>query len=829
MSAEVASSLNRRDMLLATATAAILPLLPGHAYAAAAAEELKVGRDQAFDFTWKFFRGAGAFEAPDADDSQWRTLDLPHDWSIEDLPAEPGSGRIGPFDPRAPGGTANAFSIGGEGWYRKHFNIGALPPGSHVTVLFDGVYMESDVWLNGHHLGRRVHGYTPFHYDLTPHLRPGDNVLAVRVRNDGKNSRWYTGSGIYRRVTIDVVPQPARVEQWGVAVATRAITDHAAEIEVQTQLAGATPDLVLVSRVRSPAGVVVAESQASGRDRVSQSLDLPDPALWSPDTPVLYSLETELRRGSAVLDRVVTPFGVRVITFDATNGMQINGLGTKLRGGCLHHDNGLLGAAAYPDADDRRVRLLKARGYNAIRSSHYPASRSFRQACDRHGVMLIDEAFDMWRVSKNPQDYANHFAQNWQADIAAMVLSARNSPSVVMWSIGNEIPGRSTPEGVKTSWDLANAVRQLDPTRPVTAGINGFLGRPVIPDEATARKGRAGQPDESAAVFLDVVGYNYRLDRFDPDHLKRPDRVMYGSESYPKDLFAVWDRIDEKPYLIGDFVWSAMDYLGEAGMGTTTLSKSKVAMPSMPAWPWVINNPGDLDITGGRKAPSYARDVAWRVSPLEVAVQRPVPVGMFEHVSWWGWSDERQSWTWPGHEGQPLAVRVYTRADRVELRVNGAVVASKSLGRAEKLPIELTAPYAPGTFEAVAYSGGREVGRRRFETVGLAAALQLIPEAKQGSSERGRLTFVRVEVQDSAGRTVQDAIHQVSLNVSGPARLIGFGSGNPHAVGSFQAPVSQTFEGRALAILCATGGPGTIRIKAQSAGLRAASAVVALR
>lgn len=828
MSADRPTGVHRRDVLVGAAITAVSPLLTPRASAAVPAEPLRVGRDQAFDVSWKFFKGQGAFEALEFDDSAWRTLDLPHDWSIEDLPAAPGSARVGPFDPHAPGGTANAFALGGEGWYRKHFSTGGLPAPSQVSVLFDGVYVESDVWLNGQYLGRQVHGYTPFAYDLTPHLRPGDNVLAIRVRNIGKNSRWYSGSGIYRGVRLDVVPQPERVERWGVAVSTQRITATSAEIAVETQVAHAAAELQLISRIRSRQGTIVAESASPAADRVGQTLKLPSPDLWSPDSPTLYTLETELRRGPAVLDRVTTPFGVRVISFDALNGMQLNGVPTKLRGGCLHHDNGLLGAAAHHDADDRRVRLLKARGYNAIRSSHYPASRSFLDACDRHGMMLIEEAFDMWRAPKTPQDYSNYFAEHGKADLASMVLSARNHPCVIMWSIGNEIPGRSTPEGIETSWVLANEVRKLDPTRAVTAGINGFLGRPVIPDVATARKGHAGQPDESATVFLDVVGYNYRLDRYQSDHLKRPERVMYGSESYPKDLFEIWETIEEKPYVIGDFVWSAMDYLGEAGMATATVSKSKIAMPSAPAWPWIINNPGDLDITGERKPSSYARDVAWGVSPLEIAVQRPVPTGMYEHVSWWGWSDERQSWTWPGHEGEALTVRVYTRADRVEALVNGTVVATRSLARGEKLPIELAAPYASGSLEVVAYREGREIGRRRFETAGPAAMLRLIPEAAQSPSQQGRLAFVSVEIQDGEGRVVHDAARQVSLMVSGPARLVGFGSGNPRAVGSFQSPVTQTFNGRALAILRADGAPGRVRIEAASTGLQGDTAIVAL-
>ena len=305
--------------------------------------------------------------------------------------------------------------------------------------------------------------------------------------------------------------------------------------------------------------------------------------MWSPDSPTLYTLETELRRGTRAIDTVSTSFGIRIVTIDAENGMQINGVPTKLRGGCVHHDNGLLGAAAFADAEDRRVRLLKARGFNAIRCSHNPPSRAFLDACDRHGMMLIDEAFDTWFAPKMPQDNSVHFMEDWESVLSAMVLSGRNHPSVVMWSIGNEVPKRSSAQGLEISWRLANTVHRLDPTRPVAAAVNAFAGRPMIADADTARAGFAGVPDESAAMFLDVVGYNYKLDRYAPDHIRFPKRVMFGSESFPKQVFDIWSFAEANPYMIGDFVWAAMDYLGEAGVGNVVRNTSKSSLPIDPA------------------------------------------------------------------------------------------------------------------------------------------------------------------------------------------------------------------------------------------------------
>jgi beta-galactosidase len=818
-------SLSRRHFLHLSAAAISLPLADAGAVRPSKLTRPnygRPGRDQAFDFDWRFHLGADdSLEGPDLDDSGWRTLDLPHDWSIEDLPPQEGAVRIGPFDKKSVGGTATGFTVGGEGWYRKHFRVDGLPAAGRVEVVFEGVYMECDAWLNGEHLGGQVHGYTPFSFDLTPHLRVADdNILAVRVRNFGKNSRWYAGSGIYRSVWLDVMPDAAHVARWGVGVVTRRIADGAAEIDIETRLTAAAAGLVLVTRVRNAEGAIVAEIRsAAAADRVHQSITLLSPQLWSPDTPVLYMLETGLRRGNHWLDRVSTPFGIRVVSFDTEHGMQINGAPMKLRGGCIHHDNGLLGSAAFPDAEERRVRLLKARGFNAVRSSHNPASSAFADACDRQGMLLIEEAFDMWRWPKNPQDYSTHFDQNWQADLTAMVLSARNHPSVIMWSIGNEIPNRSTPEGVELAWNLANEFHRLDSTRPVTAAINAFAGRPLIADESTAKKGFAGRPIESAAIFLDVMGYNYKHTQYAPDHARLPDRVMYGSESFPKDVFAIWSIVDAHSYVIGDFVWAAMDYLGEAGIGSTAWSDKKIGMPMFPTWPWVVSNTGDLDLLGRQKAQSLARDVVWGVSPLEIAVLRPMPPGMYEHVSVWGWSDEHQRWTWPGFEGQLLIVRVYTRGNKVELYINGKIMASKTLAANDPLPLEFQVPYAPGSLEVIAYGDGAEMGRRRFDTAGAPAAIELTPEHPTGLAQKSRLYFLWANLVDAQGRVVPDAVRKIELTIRGPAKLIGFGSAGTLARGSFQSAETETHDGRALAILKSDGTGGTIEVKARSDGL----------
>jgi beta-galactosidase len=805
------------------AAGALLPLIPGAAAQARTPQAaLGVGRAQPFNLGWRFFKGAGeGLEAPGFDDGAWRTVDLPHDWSIEDLPNPTPPSRVGPFDAGAEGKTATGFTVGGEGWYRRRFAVGTLP--ARAEILFDGVYMNSDVWLNGHWLGNHPYGYTPFAYDLTPYLHAGENVLAVRVRNLGRNSRWYSGSGIYRPVSLDVFAEPARVSRWGVAAWTRRIADRKAEIDVKTSLEDAGAGLRLRTRLRSASGEIVATAVSAAHANVEQRLVVRDPRLWSPATPTLYTLESEVLRDDLVIDRLTQPFGVRIVAFDAKRGMTINGETVKLRGGCVHHDTVMLGAAAYADADERRLRRLKARGFNALRCSHNPPSRSFLEACDRNGVLLVVEAFDAWGRRKLPDDYSKYFGEHWRDDLGAMVLSARNSPSVIMWSIGNEISGRAQAQGLADCWRLANEARRLDPTRPVTAGINGFSGRMVVADRGAARPGRAGRAEEASIIFLDVPGYNYKLDEIESDHARYPDRVIYASEYSPADTYKYEELGARAPYMIGGFVWSAMDYLGEAGLGGAIQKARQVntsgaetgVQIGLAAYPWVAAYCGDLDLLGEQKAQSLHRDVVWGLSPIEMAVTRPALATPGRLVL----AEDLASWTWPGAEGQSLAVKVTTSGDRVELRLNGAAVGEKTVTPGDGMSVRFEAPYAPGLLEAVAYRSGVEIGRRRLETAGPARRIALGAERAAVSRDRQSLAFVGVEIRDAEGRRLPDAAASVEVSVVGPAELIGFGSANPLAAGSIQSSRTQTYHGRALAVLRATGAPGTVRIVARGDGL----------
>lgn len=823
------AGLSRRDALKLTGGVLALPLARPAEAASRARESQSVGtgREQAFDLDWHFTKSSGRMlEAANLDDSGWRLVDLPHDWSIEDLPSELSSTAIGPFDKNAEGGGSTGYTIGGEGWYRKHFRVDGIPVTDRVEILFQGVAVTSEVWINGTQIGSQVHAYAPFAFDLSPYLnRAGDNVVAVRVRNLGRNSRWYAGSGIYRPVTIDVVPNANRIARWGVSAWTRRIARGIAEIDVTTAIAAAQAGTLVRVSLKEPDGTVVASRQSHIEANEKQTLKVTNPRLWSVHAPNLYTLSVELVRSKQVVDRIDQDFGIRIVDVDPELGLQVNGERVILRGGCIHHDNGLLGAAAFADSDERRILRLKERGFNAIRSSHNPASASVRQACDRHGLLLIEESFDAWHVGKLPDDYARYFKDHWREHLSAMVLPARNSPSVIMWSIGNEIPERSSVEGVEWSWRLANEVRRLDPTRPVTAAINQWIGHPMVAQAGTARPGHEGQVDQASTIFLDVAGYNYRLGYIDAEHKKYPHRVIFGSETYARDAYDYQELARRAPYVLGEFVWTAMDYLGEVGIGIPASGK-----PPAPEWP-PVGFPqigafcGDLDLIGGQKPQSLWRDVVWGVSPLEVTVQRPLPPGEVEWLTDWGWSDELASWTWPGSEGKLLSVRVYSSGDRVSLVLNGRQVATSAMTAENKMRAESKVPYAPGILEAIAWRGNHEIGRKRLTTSGPAARLQVEPESRLTSADRQSLSFINIEVLDAGNRPLLDDNRTIDLTVNGPAELVAFGTGRPLAA-SFGRQETRTWHGRALAILRSHGTPGTVRIEARSDGLLGGAADV---
>ena len=775
-----------------------------------------------FDAGWRFHRGgAQGAERPEFDDSKWRAVDLPHDWSIEDLP-----GTVSPFSPDAPSQVSGGFTTGGSGWYRKTFTLPAGPAGLQVQLLFEGIYMNAEVWVNGQSLGRHPYGYTSFWHDVTALVKPGaPNVVAVEVHNEGPNSRWYSGSGIYRHVWLST-RGPVHVAPWGTYLTTPEVTAAAAQVRARTTVnnKSAQPtEITLRTRILTAKGKEVARTEskktlaAGASEDVAQALTIRAPERWSVDQPRLYTAVTEVYQAQRLLDRVETAFGVRTITMDAQQGLRLNGQALKLKGGCIHHDHGPLGAASYDRAEERRVELLKASGYNAIRCSHNPPAPALLAACDRLGMLVIDEAFDMWREGKNPYDYHLYFEKWWQADVASMVRRDRNHPSIIMWSVGNEIPERGTPAGVQTARLLGDYIRQLDPTRPITAGVNG-----LAPDK---------DPFFGA---LDVAGYNYAAGGdhhqaaiYAQDHARLPRRVMYGAESYPLEAFGSWMDVVDHPYVLGDFVWTAFDYIGEASIGWLGYWQNQGF------YPWNLAHCGDLDVCGWKRPQSYYRDALWKPNQVSVFVKPPTPSFPLNpnKVEWskWEWRDVVADWTWPGQENQPLTVEVYSSCERVELELNGRSLGSQPTTRATRYMANWTVPYQAGTLRAVGYNGNQRVASSELRSASAAARLQLTPDRAVLRAGGQDLSYVTVEALDQNGVRNPKAEVAVQFALTGPGTIVGVGNANPTSTESCQRPARTTWQGRCLVVIKAGSQAGSLTLRAAAAGLPAAEITVEVK
>ncbi|MGY3213643.1 glycoside hydrolase family 2 TIM barrel-domain containing protein [Mucilaginibacter sp. HD30] len=779
-----------------------------------------VRHESLFDDNWKFYKGdvAGA-EATAFNDGSWRNVDLPHDWSIENLPNQKPGEVVGPFSKSSIGTTATGYTMGGTAWYRKTFTLKAGEPYAQTIVNFDGVYMNCEVYVNGKLLAKHPYGYTPFDVDMSSVLKPAGqpNIIAIKVPNEGKNSRWYSGSGIYRHVSL-IRKQAVRFAQNGVWVNTESLSADKAKIKVsaiiENALGKAAP-LKMVIKLIGPNGkiaqtVSVSASKVMAGKQIDQYITVNQPKPWSVEKPDLYTAQVEVISNGKVADRTKTVFGIRTIHFDSTTGFTLNGKRVLLKGGCLHHDNGFLGAATIDRAEERRVELMKANGFNAIRTSHNPPSKQFLDACDRNGILVIDEAFDMWERPKNPEDYHLYFKEWWQKDLKALIHRDRNHPSVIFWSIGNEINERVDSLGLAIEKELVAEVKRLDNTRPVTYAICSFWDHPGYKWDSTI----------PAFAMLDVGGYNYMWKEYEADHQKFPQRVMMGTESYPKEAYDNWIQVEKNPWVIGDFVWTAMDYFGETGLGNSRLN-DEIVRGILRPFPWFNGFCGDIDITGAKKPQMLYRDVLWHNSKLEIVAHAPIPEGKREIVSQWGWPDEWQSWNWAGNEGKTIDVRVFSKYPLIRLVLNGKVIAEQKAGDATKLIATFKVPYQPGILKAIGIQDGREMESKQLTTTGAPAKIKLIADRKSIKASRNDLSYVRIAITDADGNIIPDATIPVNISVSGDGEIAGSGSASPNDMESVNSPVCKTYRGQAIAILrpLKNGKKGSIQLNVSAAGL----------
>lgn len=752
-------------------------------------------------------------------------------------------------------GPATGYFPGGAWEYRRTLVRGA--DDAATTILaFDAVYRDAVVMVNGSVAGHQTSGYTGFLVPLDHLLHEGDNEIKVECKAH-RDSRWYSGGGIHREVWL-LEAGPVHLVPESLVVATPEVDDDVAVVTVTTVVAnrGVTTAAASVQvELLDAAGTVVAEASAPVTvfpgDEVSarHRLHVVDPSRWGPEDPNLYSCRVTLGVEGEVVDDDRTTFGIRTLALDARHGLRINGEPVLLRGACVHHDNGPIGAATIGRAEERRVELLKAAGFNAIRSAHNPLSPAMLDACDRLGMLVMDETFDIWAQTKTADDYALRFEDCWEADVEAMVRKDVNHPSVVLYSIGNEIPDGSTATGLQRSRALAEKVRSLDPTRYVTQAVTGMLvaGSAIIQeigaiaaahnvDEETGvntaalnlgelmdeamRAPVVGEKTEEAFAHLDAAGYNYMYTRFEADGASHPNRVIVATETHPTTVDRGWAGVTDHPQVIGDFTWTGWDYLGEAGIGRTAYGEG-VGGLGMSAFhgdfPWAIAGCGDLDITGHRRPQSYYREIVFglRTDPY-VAVLRPEHHGQpVAHAGPWSWPDVVAGWSWAGHEGRPVTVEVYAAADEVELLVNGRSLGRLAAGPDRRFKALFEAEYEPGELVAVAWQGDEEVGRHVLRSATGAVRLAVQADRPEIGADPSALAFVALTLVDEAGTVVTTADRLVTVEVDGPGVLQGLGSGRPDPEEPYTGTACTTFDGRALAVIRPTGaGTITVRVSA---------------
>ncbi|WP_254920943.1 glycoside hydrolase family 2 TIM barrel-domain containing protein [Flavobacterium sp. ov086] len=770
-------------------------------------------RKQLFDYNWKFFLGDDAeAKTSNFNDTSWRNLDLPHDWSIE-----------GKIHPKNTTGAGGGYFPSGIGWYRKTFQVSDEMKAKKTAIYFEGVYMNSEVFINGKSLGVYPYGYSSFSYDLTPYLIFGkENVIAVRVDNSQQmNSRWYSGSGIYRHVWM-MVTDPVHVTNWGVAISTPEVSSKKAVVLVKTKVKNETESAqsIVVKTVLSNNtsknignGQMQIELPAHSEKEITQTIQVSNPKLWTPETPFLYQAQIQIVKDKKVVDNTKTNFGIRSIKFTAENGFQLNGKTVKINGGCVHHDNGCLGAAAFDRAEERKVELLKAGGFNAVRTSHNPPSEAFLEACDRLGLLVMDESFDCWKIGKNSNDYAKYFEQWWKKDLQAMILRDRNHPSIVMWSIGNEIVERGKPEAVETAKMLMQEVKKIDTTRPVTSAVVNLDKWENL---------------DSLINVHDVAGYNYNLNTAPDDHKRVPSRIIVQTESYPKDAFNNWKLVQENNYVIGDFVWTAMDYLGESGIGRWYYSGEVPGQHwENDFFPYHGAYCGDIDLLGWRKPISHYRSMLYNNNEkLYMAVREPAPEPLEIKETWWSVWPTWESWTWPVFEGKTVQVEVYSKYPKVRLYLNDKLVGEQKTSKEEQFKATFSIPYSPGLLKAVGVENDKEVASTILQTAGDAAKIKLTADRNEILANGQDLSYITIEITDKDGIFQPNAANRLDFKIEGPGVIAGVDNADIKDTEQYVGSTRKAWHGRALVVIKSNHEAGEIKLSVIPNGLEAKSIVI---
>ena len=789
---------------------------------------------QSLDREWTFRRGmvdslGGLEEDPGM------VVNLPHDGMIgtkvsEDAPAKYDMGYFS-------GDLTN---------YTKYVFIPKEWEKDCVGLCIDGAMMNATIDVNGSRVGGQHYGYAPFYIDLTDYVAYGeDNRITININTSSwQNSRWYTGSGLYRGVKLCHGPK-VHIRNDGIYLYTKEILKDSALIDAEIEVENATAQNLLaevtVEMIEDSTGKTVKSSKqviqinARAQETARLSFWVTEAKLWDVDCPNLYRVKVSaktlgvyrthlVKDESETTDTLTTLFGIRTITADAVRGLQINGKTVKLKGGCLHHDNGLLGAVSLYESEARKVRKLKEVGFNAVRTAHNPPSAAFIEACDREGMYVFDEAFDAWNIGKRAGDYSQFFEFCWEQDLTAFIKRDRSHPCVILWSTGNEIPERGgLGNGYTKAAQIASKIRSMDKSRPISNGVCSMWSG--LDDQLAKDKNQAqnAAEDPESCMWekvtepfvngLDIVGYNYYEDGYEKDHEMFPDRVILGSENFPREIGFRWPLVEKLPYVIGDFTWTAWDYLGEAGIGKTlyvdhdhplaTQGPWMIMPPSTSPYPWRTANDADFDITGKLLPQGQYRSIVWGSRSVYVYSKHPDTFGKAERSSMWGFPYVVPNWNYAGYEEKPIELMVYSNAEEVELWINGKSLGKKKVDKERPWPNTAVyeTVYEPGEVVAVSYEAGKEVGRASLKTTKPVSDMKLTAEKTVMKADGHDVVYVDICLCDENGLVVPTADDKLKATVKGKAFLAGFGSGNPITEEDYTDSLTTVYRGHALAIL----------------------------
>lgn len=788
-----------------------------------------------------------------------KEVSIPHDAMLQEK-----------REPEIANGSGCAFFPGGKYYYETSLDGDLTADGKSAVLEFEGVYEDSTVLVNGEKAGGWYYGYTNFFVDLTDRLIEGTNKITVIADNSKQpNSRWYTGSGIYRPVRL-WTGSSAHFHPQGLLVKT--VSLHPAVIEVQALVTGANAGDSITYSVYDGSsciakmqgavevGEVPAElTKVTGDDReytltAPVRIEVPDAKLWSDETPHLYTLHAELCSAAGTSDIAEEQFGIRKIEWNAQQGLLVNGTSVKLRGGCLHHDNGILGARTLRDAELRKIRRMKEFGYNAIRFSHCPAGKDLLEVCDEIGMYVLDESFDAWRRHKNTEDYAGHFDTDAVKDLMALAWKDYSHPSVIMYCIGNEIPDTGREYGPEVARTLTGALHKVDPTRPVTIANNAMMclvsrmmqefekergaevGSLEINEMLTAHPEYLAEAkdntmstqklvDITSGVYdeVDIAGLNYGHQFYNGLHGARPDQLVLSTETFPQQMASNWRMVSEHPWVIGDFQWTAWDYLGEAGVGVPVYGTAQA--PFAKPYPTLTAGCGSFDLIGNPEAAAWYCAILWGAYHKPYIAVRPVNhAGEDYNIGQWRLTDAIDDWTWPGLEGKNAEILVYSEGEEVELLKNGVSLGRKPLS---DLTAVYTTAYEPGTLAAVSYDrNGKEIARTALVTADEETRLSVDPETSSVPAGEVHELFVPIRITDDKGIRKRKTDLDVTLSVEGAAELIAFGSGRQVTEELFDGNSHRSWNGSLLAVLRTTGAAGEIHVTASADDMADADAVI---